>query len=140
MDLGAVVVAVAGAVSAIAGNPVFANVNGAAIVKKAAPFFCLFWADQLGGGILGDGPHGGCPTFCVLLREERMVVASEDVGSRQLIDPPITDFWYFWRARCQTLDRRRRCVERLSHERQQGLLVKRFGKKWEVPPAYAVPC
>ncbi len=31
-------------------------------------------------------------------------------------------------------------MKSLSHECQQGLVIKRFGKKWEVPPAYAVPC
>jgi hypothetical protein len=31
-------------------------------------------------------------------------------------------------------------MKRLLHECQQDLVIKRFGKKWEVPPAYAVPC
>ena len=69
-----------------------------------------------------------------------MVAVFEDVGGRQLIKPPITDFWNSGLARCQTLDRRRRRVKSLSHECHQGLLLKRFGKKWEVSPAYAVPC
>ena len=30
-------------------------------------------------------------------------------------------------------------MKSLSHECHQGLVLKRFGKKWEVPPAYAVP-
>ena len=40
----------------------------------------------------------------------------------------------------QTLDRRRRRFENLSHERHQGLDLKRFGEKWETTLAYAVPC
>ena len=31
-------------------------------------------------------------------------------------------------------------MKSLLHERQQSLMLKRFGDKWEVPPAYAVPC
>lgn len=31
-------------------------------------------------------------------------------------------------------------MERLFYECQQGLRLKRFGKKWEVPPAYPVAC
>ena len=31
-------------------------------------------------------------------------------------------------------------MKSLLHERQQGLALKRFGEKWEVPPAYTVPC
>ena len=31
-------------------------------------------------------------------------------------------------------------MKSLSHECHQGLVLKRFGKKWEVPPAYAVSC
>ncbi|HYM88695.1 MAG TPA: hypothetical protein VES92_06215 [Nitrospiraceae bacterium] len=31
-------------------------------------------------------------------------------------------------------------MKSLSHECHQGLVLKRFGKKWEFPPAYAVSC
>lgn len=31
-------------------------------------------------------------------------------------------------------------MKSLLHERQQGLVLKRFGEKREVAPAYAVPC
>ena len=31
-------------------------------------------------------------------------------------------------------------MKSLSHEWNQSLVLKRFGKKWEVPPAYTVPC
>jgi len=31
-------------------------------------------------------------------------------------------------------------VKSLPHECHQGLVLKRFGKKWKAPPAYAVPC
>ena len=77
--------------------------------------------------------------FCVLPQDERWSPCLRMWG-RQLINPPITDFWNSWRARCQTLDRRRRGAKRLLHECHQGLVLERFGKKWEVPPVYAVPC
>jgi hypothetical protein len=69
-----------------------------------------------------------------------MVAQSEGVGDRQLINPPITDFWNSGRALCQTFDRRQRRLKSLSHECYQSLLIKGFGKKWEVSPAYAIPC
>ena len=31
-------------------------------------------------------------------------------------------------------------MKSLSRECHQGLVLKRFGKNWEVPPAYAVSC
>lgn len=31
-------------------------------------------------------------------------------------------------------------MKRLMHECHQGLVLERFGEKWEVPPAYTVPC
>ena len=31
-------------------------------------------------------------------------------------------------------------MKSLSHKRHQGLRLKRFGKKWEGSPAYAVSC
>ena len=31
-------------------------------------------------------------------------------------------------------------MKSLSHECHQSLGLKRFGKKWEAPTAYAVPC
>ena len=66
--------------------------------------------------------------------------AGQGCGGRQLINPSITDCWISGCARCQTFDRRRRRTKSLLHERQQGLVLKRFGEKWEVPPAYAVSC
>ena len=62
------------------------------------------------------------------------------VGGCRLVNPPITDCRISLRACCQTFDRRWRRMKSLLYECHQGLVFKRFGEKWEVAPAYAVPC
>ena len=66
-----------------------------------------------------------------------MILVSE---GRQLISPPITDFWSFWWACCQAFNRRRGLLEYLPYECHQGLGLKWFRKKWELPSVDAVSC